>query len=152
MQSQVSIEDSFQVLLFAGRRSRLAVLPHELLAVFQCGRTAGQSLTEPELERGISFLQTRTTFSVLNTPRQTVDSFKFYYSQILGEDSVLDELSGVAQTTSESVHGADVSHEQIFGVCRLPAYLSVEIQTAWFQTVLPRRQIITHLIRSSQMS
>ena len=57
MQSQVSVEDSFQVLLLGRHRSRLSVLPHEFLAVFQRSRAVGQFLTETELERAVSLLQ-----------------------------------------------------------------------------------------------
>jgi len=112
MQSQVSVEDSFQVLLLGRHRSRLSVLPHEFLAVFQRSRAVGQFLTETELERAVSL------------------------SQILGEDSILDESSGVAQTASEGVHSADVSDEQILSIRRFPAQFSVEVQTAGLHAVL----------------
>ncbi len=46
------------------------------------------------------------------------------------KDSVLDDLSGVAEPSREWIHGADMSHKQVFGIRRLSAYFGIEIQSS----------------------
>lgn len=52
------------------------------------------------------------------------------------KDSVLDDLSGVAESSREWIHGADMSYKQVVGIRRLSTYFGIEIQSSGLNAIL----------------
>lgn len=98
------VEDGFEMLLLSGFRLRVPVLPDEGFALLKPGAASVQFAAEAGRKGAIAVLQ------------QAV------------HHSLFVDASGILQTTSESVHGADVGDKHVGEFVGFAANLQEEVE------------------------